>query len=86
MNGPITAIHIGLKLVDPGTHLFGDHQGLDGADDETLVNALAMMCPFSTQEKQALLEAPDFLMRLQSLEALMQFVVAAPAGGGGDLQ
>lgn len=64
------------------SNLSADWDALARADDETLVNALCMMCPFSTQEKQALLEAGDFETRKESLKALMKFAVASPAGGG----
>ena len=67
------------------TSLSADWDALGQADDETLVNAIAMLCPFSPQEKQALLEAPDLSVRKQSLKALMEFVVfSSPAGS--DLQ
>src|SRR4029079_3087753 len=35
-----------------------DWQGVENAPNEALVNALAMMSPYGTPEKQALLEAP----------------------------
>ena len=65
--------------------LSADWEALSRADDETLVNAIAMLCPFSPQEKQALLEAKTLEDRKRDLKALMQFVVAAPAGAA-DLQ
>ncbi len=36
-----------------------DWTSIDAAPNEALVNALAMMCPFGSNEKQALLEAVD---------------------------
>ncbi|MBX2853704.1 MAG: LON peptidase substrate-binding domain-containing protein [Rhodobacteraceae bacterium] len=65
--------------------LSADWEALSRADDETLVNAIAMLCPFSPQEKQALMEAPTLEDRKRDLKALMQFVVAAPEGSA-DLQ
>jgi hypothetical protein len=67
------------------SQLTADWESLSRADHETLMNAIAMLCPFSPQEKQALLEAPSMVDRERDLRALMEFVVAAPDGGG-DLQ
>ena len=53
-------------------------EAIDKADDESLVTALAMVCPFRPPEKQALLEAPDFVARARTLAALLQM------GGDGD--
>ncbi|MEL6978607.1 MAG: LON peptidase substrate-binding domain-containing protein [Pseudomonadota bacterium] len=65
--------------------LSADWEALTKADYETLVNAIAMLCPFSPQEKQALLEAEALEDREHNLRALMSFVVAGPKGAG-DLQ
>ncbi len=51
------------------------------ARDEPLVNALAMICPFSPQEKQALLESTDLTQRCEVLTALLEF---AAFGDGAD--
>lgn len=48
--------------------------------DETLINALAMMCPFEPREKQALLEASDVAERSEILIAL--FTMSGIASGG----
>jgi Lon protease-like protein len=45
---------------------------IEQADDESLVTALAMVCPFEPSEKQALLEARDFMARADTLLALLQ--------------
>lgn len=74
-----------LKRYFDAASLSADWEALSKADDETLVNAIAMLCPFSPQEKQALLEAPTLEDRKRDLKALMQFVVASP-GSQGDLQ
>lgn len=74
-----------LKRYFEATDLSADWEALSNADYETLVNAIAMLCPFSPQEKQALLEAKTLSDRESDLQALMRFVVAAP-GGQGDLQ
>ncbi|MBT6202736.1 MAG: peptidase S16, partial [Rhodospirillaceae bacterium] len=52
-------------------------EAIEKADDESLVTALSMVCPFQPPEKQALLEAVDFVARAQTLIALLQM-------GGGD--
>lgn len=58
---------------------------LKGVEDEIMVNALAMICPFAPEEKQALLEARDLAARREVLEALLRFATAA-AGEEGPLQ
>ena len=74
-----------LKRYFEAAQLSADWEALSNADYETLVNAIAMLCPFSPQEKQALLEAETLSAREDSLRALMNFVVASP-GGGGEVQ
>lgn len=44
---------------------------LQRADGETLVNALAMTCPFDPRERQALLEAADVRERAELLTSLL---------------
>jgi len=51
------------------------------APAETLVNALAMLCPFEPAEKQALLEAPGWLERVETLVALLEMSARATTGG-----
>ncbi len=53
-----------------------DWASIDAAPTETLVNALAMMCPFGAQEKQSLLEAIDLKTRAELLIGLAQFDLA----------
>ena len=67
------------------TSLSSDWNTLKGADAEMLVNSLSMLCPFSVEEKQALLEAPTLAERRETLQALMQFAIAS-GGEGGSLQ
>ena len=52
----------------------------DRVDDETLVNALAMMCPFEPREKQALLEASGLAERADILIALFRMSGMSPGG------
>jgi len=46
-------------------------EALEGAPDEDLVNALAMLGPFEAREKQALLEAVSLTERAQTLITMM---------------
>ena len=57
-----------------------DWRSVLGAAPETLVNALAMLCPFEPSEKQALLEAPGWLERVDTLIALLEMANAGPTG------
>lgn len=53
-----------------------DWDGINSAPNEALVNALAMMSPYGTAEKQALLEAPDLKTRAEILIAVTQMDLA----------
>lgn len=59
---------------------------LKDAEDELLINALSMLCPFPPEERQALLEAPSLTTRRETLVTLMQFALRAPGETGGTLQ
>ena len=56
---------------------------IDRAPAETLINSLAMICPFAPAEKQALLEAGTLSDRAQLLTTLIEM---AATGHGGTLQ
>ncbi|MCC7275538.1 MAG: LON peptidase substrate-binding domain-containing protein [Alphaproteobacteria bacterium] len=58
--------------------LSADWEAIKGTPDGRLVVALAMVCPFAPNEKQALLEAPDGTARAAALVALME-MAAVPA-------
>ena len=58
-----------------------DWSGLKDAETEMLINALSMLCPFSPEDKQALLEAPSLTTRRETLSALIEFALR---GGSGD--
>jgi uncharacterized protein len=58
-----------------------DWDGIDQAPNEALVNALCMMSPFGTREKQALLEAKDLKTRAEVLIAITEIELAR--GGSG---
>ena len=53
-----------------------DWEGVESAPNEALVNALAMMSPYGTAEKQALLEAPDLKTRAEVLIAITEMDLA----------
>lgn len=61
-----------------------DWSAMEEAPMETLVNALCAGCPFSTIEKQALLEAEALKDRCETLIALL--VMDVPGAGEGSLQ
>lgn len=51
--------------------LGADWEAVKGADDESLINTLSLVCPFGPTERQALLEAMTLPERAQTLVALM---------------
>jgi Lon protease-like protein len=57
-------------------NLKADWEGIENAPNEALVNALAMMSPYETAEKQALLEAPDLKTRAEILIAVTEIALA----------
>jgi Lon protease-like protein len=61
-----------------------DWDGVESASNEALVNALAMMSPYGTAEKQALLEAPDLKARAEILVAVTEMDLAKKTAGGGE--
>jgi hypothetical protein len=52
-----------------------DWPALREADDELLVNSLAMLLPLSYEDKQALLEAPSLQTRRETLVTLIEFAL-----------
>jgi Lon protease-like protein len=63
-------------------NLSTDWEGLRNAEPELLINALSQLSPFSPEDKQALLEAPDLVTRRETLVTLIEF--ALRSGGEGD--
>tara|TARA_R110000796_G_scaffold145793_1_gene262365 strand:+ start:1702 stop:2352 length:651 start_codon:yes stop_codon:yes gene_type:complete len=61
-----------------------DWSAVEDAPLETLVNALCSGCPFSTIEKQALIEAPTLKDRAETLITLLRMDV--PGSDGGTMQ
>ena len=57
------------------SRLSSEWDSLKQAEDELLINALSMLCPFNPEEKQALLEAPSLSTRRETLVTLMEFAL-----------
>ena len=57
-----------------------DWKSIEEAPPSSLVNALAMICPFEPKEKQALLEARSVKDRSEALIALLEMANAAAPG------
>lgn len=62
-------------------NLSTDWDSLKEAETELLINSLSMLCPFSSEDKQALLEAPSLSTRRETLVTLIEFALR---GGAGD--
>lgn len=56
-----------------------DWDSLKDAEPELLINSLSMLCPFSPEDKQALLEAPGLDSRRETLVTLMEFALRGGA-------
>jgi uncharacterized protein len=67
-------------------NLKADWEGIENAPNEALVNALAMMSPYETAEKQAMLEAPDLKTRAEILVAVTEIELAKGKNGETPLQ
>ena len=59
-----------------------DWDSLKKAEDELLVNSLAILCPFDSNEKQALLEAKDIKERAEILLTLMEMSIRSEKNFG----
>jgi hypothetical protein len=57
-----------------------DWDSLREAEDELLINSLSTLCPFSPEDKQALLEAPSLSTRRETLVTLLEFALRGGAG------
>jgi len=62
--------------------LKADWEGIENAPNEALVNALAMMSPYGSAEKQAMLEAPDLKTRAEILVAVTEIELAKTKADG----
>jgi len=70
-----------LKVYLQANNMDTDWDSISSAPSDTLINSLAMICPFDATEKQALLEAPNVRDRCEILSALLQ--MASSSGGEG---
>ncbi len=66
-----------LKLND----IAANWETIKGAPDERLVTSLAMICPFESNEKQALLEAPTLAARARLLISLIEMALVTCQDG-----
>ncbi len=57
-----------------------DWDSLKEADTELLINSLSMLCPFSPEDKQALLEAPTLTTRRETMVTLIEFALRGGSG------
>jgi len=79
-NFPRDRLIVALKEYLSSRDLKADWKSVMGAPPETLVTALAMLCPFLPAEKQALLEAPGWDTRVDTLITLLEMANAGPPG------
>ncbi|HEY6917800.1 MAG TPA: LON peptidase substrate-binding domain-containing protein, partial [Tabrizicola sp.] len=56
-------------------NLSTDWNSLKEAESELLINSLSMLCPFSPEDKQALLEAPTLVTRRETIVTLIEFAL-----------
>jgi Lon protease-like protein len=61
-------------------NLSTDWSSLKEAETELLINSLSMLCPFSPEDKQALLEAPSLTTRRETLVTLIEFALRGGSG------
>jgi uncharacterized protein len=78
---PRERLAVALKDYLARRDLKADWGSVMSAPADVLVNALAMLCPFAPTEKQALLEAPSWEERVDTLVALLEMAGAPDAGG-----
>ena len=70
--------YLDLKGID------ADWEAIDESSDERLVSALSMLCPFASNEKQALLECVDLADRAEAMTALFEMAGSTPPDHGAD--
>ncbi|MBC2834927.1 LON peptidase substrate-binding domain-containing protein [Paragemmobacter straminiformis] len=61
-------------------NLSTDWSSLKEAETELLINSLSMLCPFTPEDKQALLEAPSLTTRRETLVTLIEFAMRSGSG------
>jgi Lon protease-like protein len=72
-----------LKAFLQARGLKADWAALGKTPTEALVNSLAMVSPYGSEEKQALIEAPDLKTRAEMLVALAEMEIKAGSRGPG---
>jgi Lon protease-like protein len=72
-----------LKAYLEAHRLQADWKAIADASGELLVNALSILCPYGSEEKQALLEATDLKSRAELLMGLAEMELAASKRGSG---
>ena len=60
-------------------NLSTDWDSLKEAEPELLINSLSMLCPFTPEDKQALLEAPTLDTRRETMVTLIEFALRGGA-------
>jgi Lon protease-like protein len=76
------ALLVALTEFLKANNLSVDWAGVESAPNEALVNALAMMSPYGSAEKQAMLEAPDLKTRAEILIAVTEMDLAKKRTSG----
>ncbi|HVJ53689.1 MAG TPA: LON peptidase substrate-binding domain-containing protein [Aliidongia sp.] len=74
----------GLKAFFKLSGITADWPSIETTPDERLVTSLAMICPFGTAEKQALLQAADLGERSRILTSLVEMAVLDHGSGRND--
>lgn len=72
-----------LRVYLAANNLNADWDRINSADNERLVNTLAVLSPYGPEEKQALLEAEDLQARADALVALAEMELATRDDGSG---
>lgn len=72
---------VGLKTYFRNQGITANWDAIENSPDERLITSLAMICPFDSCEKQALLEAPNLAERARLLIALIEMAVLDPGEG-----
>lgn len=78
------ALHRVLRTYLDTNRLSADWRAIGNAPTELLVNALCVISPFGSEEKQALLEAPTLKARADVLIALTEMELAGGGESGSD--
>jgi uncharacterized protein len=75
-----------LKRYFSANEISADWETIADTPDDRLITTLAMVCPFSANEKQALLEAIDPRARAKTLMTLMEMASLQQRGDGDEQQ